>query len=74
MQSFTICIDMDDTIEKLVPEWIRYLNKKHGTNVQYEEVTDWNIDKFFPTIKPTEVFEPLFDNDFGTTWNQKRVR
>ena len=61
---FTICVDMDDTIVNLVPAWIDWLNRKHKTNVQYEDVTDWDISKFFPTIKPTEVFEPLFDDSF----------
>ena len=56
MKKFTICVDMDDTIVNLVPAWINWLNRKHKTNVHYEDVTDWDISKFFPTIKPTEVF------------------
>lgn len=37
-QDFVICCDMDDTIEYLLPAWIRWLNTKYGYNTKYSDV------------------------------------
>jgi 5'(3')-deoxyribonucleotidase len=50
---------MDDSIEDLTPPWVEHLNKKHGTSVKASDVSDWDISRFFPTLHPSEVFEPL---------------
>lgn len=61
MKRLTILIDMDDVLEDLVGCWISELNRKHGTKVTIEDVTDWKIAKFFPTLSSEELYEPLFD-------------
>ena len=33
---------MDDTIEYLVPAWIKWLNAKYGTNTTYLDIKSWN--------------------------------
>lgn len=63
MNRLTILIDMDDVLEDLVGCWISELNKKHGTTVTIEDVTDWKIAKFFPTLTNEELYAPLFDPD-----------
>ena len=63
-KKFTICCDMDDTIERLVPVWCTWLNNKYGLNVDYYGITDWDICKFFPTLTKNEVFEPLWIPEF----------
>lgn len=63
-KTYTILIDMDDTIENLLVPWISWLNSKYGTFVKPEEVIDWDIDKFFPTLTRYEVFEPVYTEDF----------
>ena len=55
----TIAIDMDETIEGLVPAWVDWLNEKHGLNVSYNDITDWDMTKFFPEISKDEVYKPL---------------
>jgi 5'(3')-deoxyribonucleotidase len=50
---------MDDTIEDLLPAWVGYLNKKHGTSVDPINVTDWDMTKFFPTLTKHQVYCPL---------------
>jgi len=42
-----IAIDMDDTIAKLVHDWIQTVNEYEGENVLMEDITCWNIDKYF---------------------------
>lgn len=68
---YTILVDMDDTIENLLDNWIHWLNVKHGTSVKPDEVIDWEIDRFFPTLTRHEVFEPIFTEDFWDTVTPK---
>ena len=57
-----ILVDMDDTIEELLPAWCRWLNKYYGTSVNPDNVTDWEVAKFFPELTIEQVFSPLTDN------------
>ena len=61
MKTLTILVDMDDTLENLCEKWIEYLNHRHGTNVSYEDVRDWDMSKAFPTIDRDLVRAPLSD-------------
>lgn len=54
---------MDETIEGLVPAWVDWLNEKHGLNVAYNDVTDWDMTKFFPEISKAEVYKPLLSGE-----------
>ena len=57
-----ILVDMDDTIEELLPAWCRWLNKYYGTSVNPDNITDWEVAKFFPELTIEQVFSPLIDN------------
>jgi len=59
MRHLTILVDMDDTIEELVPAWVGYLNQAHGMSVNPEDVTDWNMSMFFPSLDTYDVYAPL---------------
>lgn len=61
---FTICIDIDDTIENLLQAWVKWLNSKHGLNVHAEDVTDWDISIFYPELTSEQVYEPLHYEEF----------
>lgn len=63
----TVLVDMDDTIEYLLPAWTEWINTRYGTSVQPDEITDWNVQNFFPALSRDEVYAPLFDNDFWST-------
>ena len=54
-----ICCDMDDTIEYLVKAWVKWLNYTHFLNVDYKNITDWEMKLSFPTLTEDEIFEPL---------------
>ena len=53
----TILVDMDDVIEQLVEAWVRGVNETYGTKANYEDVTDWNVAKAFPTLTREQVYE-----------------
>ncbi len=57
---------MDDVLENLSVSWIRYLNEKYGLSVDPEEVTDWDIASFFPSLTREQVFSALRD---GKLWD-----
>lgn len=64
---FTICIDMDDTIEDLLTAWLTWLNTKYGYSVSSDQVTVWGMEKLYPTLTYTQIFEPLSDKAFWRT-------
>ena len=68
---FVLCVDMDDTIEDLVPAWVDWLNKHHDTHVAVEDITNWNIAIYFPTLTYEEVFAPLSQREFWKTVKPK---
>lgn len=58
MKKLTILVDMDDVLENLVECWVDELNKKCGSSLCEEDITDWRIAKFFPSLT-NEDFSPL---------------
>lgn len=67
MRSLTVLVDMDDTIEGLLQAWVNYLNERHGTTVDKEDVTEWDVSMFFPNIPKAEVYTPLQEDSFWET-------
>lgn len=59
-----VLIDMDGTMTDLLPRWVKMLNDKHGTNVDYKSIKFWDMEKNFPTLSRQEIFEPLGDENF----------
>jgi 5'(3')-deoxyribonucleotidase len=66
-KDIVIACDMDDTIEYLVPAWIKWLNAKHGTTVRYLDIKNWNMQLAFPTLTWDQIFEPLKLEEFWDT-------
>lgn len=66
MKPLKILVDIDDTIENLCEVWVDILNERYNRSVKYEDVTEWDISKFFPGLTKEQVFEPLHQPDI---WN-----
>lgn len=71
MRRLTILVDADDTIECLAEAWLSVLNERHGTSVDVEDLTDWYIPRFFPSLSDEEVYAPLRED---ATWDRVRPR
>ena len=71
--SITLLIDLDDTIEDLLPAWISWLNKKYNTSVSPSDVASWDIQTFFPTLTSNMVYQPLYINEFWKTVKPKKM-
>ena len=63
MKKLTILIDIDDTIENLCEVWCEMLNEKHRTSVNYNDVTEWDIKRFFPELSDDDIYEPLHNTE-----------
>ena len=64
MKKLTILVDMDDVLENLVECWVNELNKKCGSSLCEEDITDWRIAKFFPALTNEDLFSPLNTVEF----------
>lgn len=62
--SKTILVDMDDTATWLLPVWVNWLNHKHNLNVDWHDIKEWDMSKFFPNLTKEQVFEPLHNEEF----------
>ena len=60
MKKLTILVDMDDTIECLLKEWVAWLNARHGLDVKLDDVRCWNLAKAFPELTEEQVYDPLY--------------
>ena len=64
MRKLTILVDMDDTIEELLPAWVGYVNRSYGTNASTSDVTGWDVSAAFPTLTREQVYAPLYEDSF----------
>lgn len=67
-----ILIDMDDTIEKLLPTWLHYLNSFHKLHVEEDDIEDWDMRKAFPELTEEQIFYPLTIDLFWTQVQPKK--
>lgn len=70
-ENITILVDVDDTIEDLIPAWVKWLNKKYDLTVDPNDVDCWEIYKKFPSLAKCQVYEPLYINEFWETVQPK---
>lgn len=61
MKKFTVLVDMDNVLENLGDVWVDELNKRHGLSMTHDDIKDWNMAKFYPSLSRTQVFAPLHD-------------
>lgn len=64
MKSLTVLVDLDGIINDLLQAWVDYLNKRYDTAVKKDDITEWNIDVFFPQIPRAQVYAPLSEDEF----------
>lgn len=61
--TMTILIDMDDTIEYLLVEWLDMLNEQFGTHVTEDDIHEYDLTVAFPCLSPDDVYAPLFTKE-----------
>jgi len=51
--------DMDDVLVDLIPAWVDLLNKQHNRNVNYKDITEWDMHISYPGLTDKELFGVL---------------
>lgn len=69
MKKLRICIDMDDTIEYLLPAWLRWLENQYNFKVSPEAIKSWEITQYFPHLTEEQIYQPLTIPEFWDTVN-----
>lgn len=70
-QDFIIMSDFDDTMNQLIPAWIKWINKEYGYNVTPEQVTDWDLTKVFVGLTQNDICKALHNPEFWYTVEAK---
>lgn len=66
MRKLRVLCDADDTLENLVEPWVNAVNYKFCANVKWNDITEWDMAKFFPTLSREQVYSPIYEDGF---WN-----
>ena len=62
-----ILVDMDDTIEQLLPAWVSRANEKYGANVTLDQITDWNVAAPYPGVTKEEIYSVTYEPGFWSS-------
>lgn len=62
-----IGIDLDDTLNQLVPEWIKRYNEQYNDNLDWTTITNWNINEFVKCDK--DIYKLLAENNLFADLN-----
>jgi len=60
MSKIKVLVDIDDTIIDTLGSWCQWLNRHFGTSVEPNEITCWDIKRFFPKLTAEQVYSPLY--------------
>lgn len=66
-----IGIDIDDTIEDLLPIWLEALNAISGKTIKARDVKEWGLEKIYPNLSLEQLYKPL-ESDFF--WQQVKPK
>lgn len=71
MKKLIVLVDLDDVMENLLEVWTQELNDFYGLDVKPEDITEWDICKFYPGISTKAVFQPL---NWACFWDKVRPK
>lgn len=60
----TILVDMDDVLINFLETWVDELNREYGTSVKYDDITEWNMAKFFSELSRKQLYDVLSKESF----------
>ena len=67
MNDVIVLVDMDDVMCNFVESLCNWLNKEYVTNVTVNDITEWELKKFFPGLSIDDIFNPTHTEDFWKT-------
>lgn len=72
MKKKILFVDCDDTIENFCEVWVKELNKKYNMDYSTEDITEWDIQKFYPDTTKEELLEVANSAKFWDKVKPKR--
>lgn len=57
-------VDYDDVLTHFLEAWVIWLNRKHNLNVKMEDIREWDLDNFYPTLTHEQIMEPVQGSEF----------
>lgn len=60
-------VDMDDVLEDLTTAWTSAIHERYGYYKASEDITEWDMWKFYPDLEPNYLYDILEDPDFWAT-------
>ena len=64
MKKLTILVDCDDVMHYLCKVWVDYLNMVYGRDVDWHDVTQWELMPNFPGLSMEQIYTPLNEDEF----------
>ena len=58
---------MDDTIENCTETWVNFVNRRYGTDVDPDSLTEWVVSAAFPTLTHEQVYACVIEDEFWQT-------
>ena len=62
-----ILVDMDDTIEQLLPALVNRANERFHRSASLDEITDWSIVCAYPGIEKRQILNLMYEPGFWDT-------
>ena len=62
-----ILVDMDDTIEQLLPALVNRANERFHRSASVDEITDWSIVCAYPGIEKRQILNLMYEPGFWDT-------
>lgn len=67
MRKLQILCDIDDVLNNLTVWWTLWLDANYHLDVKHEDITEWDMTKFYPSLTREQIYEPLKLEEF---WSQ----
>lgn len=63
MRKLTILLDLDDVLNNQNELWIQELNVRYRRGVRYEDITGWDMGRFFPRLSARQLYAPAISGE-----------
>lgn len=60
-KKLTILVDLDEVMNNLVEVWVSRINEIYGLNVNFNDISQWELETFFPSLTKSQVYKPLHE-------------
>jgi len=67
MRKLHIMVDCDVVLNNLLENWIHFINRKHGSNIDANDVRTWDLGCVCPELTEEEVYQPFSEDEFWKT-------